>query len=253
MRVTVYPCAAHPPADPPAVDTVRLWVVPLDAPPIDPAVLFDWLTPDERDRAERYKAHTVRHQFVVGRALLRRILGGCLGVHPPAVPITYTAAGKPVLAPGEADPLHFNLTHTTGLALIAVGRRRLGVDIEGVRNVPGMDGLVDRFFSAAEQSMFRRLPIATRPAAFFRGWTCKEAVIKAAGATVQCLDGFDVELDPARPPAVLAVRDPALSGTGWAVADWTPAPGYTAAVAVETAGPVRVVDGASRLHGAAEI
>jgi 4'-phosphopantetheinyl transferase len=84
------------------------------------------------------------------------------------------------------------------------------------------------------------LPAGCRPAAFFRGWTCKEAVIKAAGATVQCLDGFDVELDPARPPAVLAVRDAALCGPGWAVAHWEPGPGYTAAVAVEGEGPVRV-------------
>jgi 4'-phosphopantetheinyl transferase len=135
-----------------------------------------------------------------------------------------------VLAGGE---LHFNLTHTTGLALIALGRRRVGIDVEGRRDVPGMDGLVERFFSAAERDGYQRLAPVDRPVAFFRGWTCKEAVIKAAGATVQCLDAFDVELDPTRPSAVLAVRDPALAASGWSVADWEPAPGFTAAVAVE--------------------
>jgi hypothetical protein len=57
---------------------------------------------------------------------------------------------------------------------------------------------------------------------------------------VQCLDAFDVELDPARPSAVLAVRDPVLAGSGWSVADWEPAPGFTAAVAVEAPGPLRM-------------
>ena len=236
MRIEVQPCPARHPAQPPAADEVRVWVVPLDSPPVEPADLLASLTPNERDRADRYRSGPVRHQFVTGRALLRRILGACLGVRPHVVPITYTAAGKPVL-PGEE--LHFNLTHTTGLALIAVGRRRVGIDVEGLRDVPGMDGLVERFFSTAERDMFRQLPADRRAAAFFRGWTCKEAVIKAAGATVQCLDMFDVELDPARPPAVLAVRDAALQAAGWAVAHWEPNPGYAAAVAVEGDGPVR--------------
>jgi hypothetical protein len=50
---------------------------------------------------------------------------------------------------------------------------------------------------------------------------------------MHALDQFDVELDPARPAAVLAARHPQLAGCGWAVADWCPAPGYAAAVAVE--------------------
>jgi len=43
-------------------------------------------------------------------------------------------------------------------------------------------------------------------------------------------------------PDVLAVRDPALAGSGWAVTDWEPVPGFTAAVAVETTGLVRVCE-----------
>jgi 4'-phosphopantetheinyl transferase len=233
---------------PPAPDEVHVWLVDLDRPPCGAGELTAALTPLERDRAERYRAVPVRQQFVVGRGLLRRLLGGYLGVAPHAVPITYTEAGKPVLAGGAfaGDPgraLHFNLTHTTGLALIAVAARRVGVDVERVRHIPDADGLIERFFSPAERAAYRGLPEAARPAAFYRGWTCKEAVIKAAGASVQCLDGFDVELDPARPPAVLAVWHPALAGVGWAVGDWEPAPGFAAAVAVEGVGGVRVAVG----------
>lgn len=230
MQILFAPSPAHLPDRPPAVDEVRIWVVPLDEPHLEAADLLASLTPNERDRADRYKSEAVRQQFVTGRAILRRILGSSLGLRPHAVPITYTAAGKPVLV---GDELQFNLTHTSGLALIAVGQKRVGIDVEGLRAVPGMEGLVERFFSAAERAAFRQLPDGVRPRAFFRGWTCKEAVIKAAGLTVQCLEAFDVELDPARPPAVLAVRETALSGTGWSVAHWEPYPGYVAAMAVE--------------------
>src|SRR3954447_17063115 len=101
MRVTLHPCPACPPVIVPAADEVRVWVVPLDRPPAPPAELVGDLTPDERDRAERYRAGSVREQFIIGRSLLRRILAGCLNTRPHAVPITYTPAGKPVLAEGE--------------------------------------------------------------------------------------------------------------------------------------------------------
>lgn len=199
--------------------------------------LHDLLTPDERDRAARYRAGTVREQFILGRGLLRRILAGCLGCAPHAVPITYILNGKPVLA---GLPLHFNVSHTNGLAVFAIARSRIGVDVERTRAIPDADGLVARFFSPAEQAAYRKLTAPQRPAAFFRGWVCKEAVIKAAGASVQYLDGFDVELDPARPPAVLAIRHSSLAGEGWRVADWEPAPGFAAAIAVEGSGELHL-------------
>lgn len=243
MRVVILSPTAISPAGPPPAADVWVWVVALDRPPCAPAELADALTPDERDRAGRYRIGPVREQFVTSRGLLRRVLGGCLGLPAHAVPITYTEAGKPVLADPGCPALFFNLTHTTGLALIAVAARRVGIDVERVRAIPDADGLVERFFSPAERTAFRALPVDRRAAAFLRGWVCKEAVIKAAGASVQYLDGFDMELDPARPPAVLAVRHAAFAGDGWAVADWEPAAGFAAAVAVEAAGPLRIEPG----------
>jgi len=214
----------------PAADEAHVWFAKPDDLPWSLAELGDVLTPDERDRAARYKAGTVREQFTASRGLLRRLLGSCLGVAPHAVPITYVLNGKPVLA---CRSLHFNVSHTHGLMMIALASRRIGVDVERTRAVPDAAGLVSRFFSPAEQDSYLRLPESCRERAFFRGWVCKEAVIKAAGATVQYLDGFDVELAPDRPAGVLAVRHESLASAGWLVADWVPEPGFAAAVAVE--------------------
>ncbi|MBX9623459.1 MAG: 4'-phosphopantetheinyl transferase superfamily protein [Gemmataceae bacterium] len=237
MRVVVHSGPFAPPRCPPPAGEVHLWALDLDR---LPAELAEALTPDERDRAARYKAGPVREQFVAVRGAARHVLGGCLGLPPHAVPIVYGANRKPALPDGG---LHFNVTHTPGLGLVAVAGRRVGVDAERVRAVPDADGLVGRFFSAAERAAFRALPADDRPAAFLRGWVCKEAVIKAAGASVQYLDAFDVELHPARPPAVLAVRHPALAADGWAVGQWEPVRGFLAAVAVEGTSGIRMTKG----------
>ncbi len=229
--VLLPPCPARPCPPPLVGDEIHVWTVPLDPAPATVADLLAELTADERARGDRYRAARVREQFVTCRGLLRRVLGGYLGVPAGDVPIAYTGAGKPMLAGGAFE---FNLAHTDGVALIAVAGRPVGVDVERVRDVANAGGLVDRFFSAAERDDYRRLPEGVKREAFFRGWTCKEAVIKAAGASVEALDAFDVDLDPANPPVVRAARHPAIAAGRWAVSCWGPPGGYAAAVAVSS-------------------
>ncbi len=238
------------PADRPPALTVRLqasprhfasildaheifaWLINLEAPPESSERLFGLLTTDEQSRALRYKIAKAREQFVIGRGLLRRLLGEYLAQEPQTVPLCYLPSGKPVLA-GNSPPIHFNVTHTDGWAIVAVGYHRLGVDIERVRPVTDVVGLVSRYFSHIEAEDFRRLPEPYHTAAFFRGWTCKEAVIKAAGATVAYLADFDVEVNPQFPPCVKAVRDPVLASTGWVLAEWRTSANAAVAFAVE--------------------
>ncbi len=236
VRYRPYPHTTTPTR--PAAGEVHVWGVPLDQTAADPAANLDVLTADERARAAGYKIPRIRDQFVACRSTVRRVLGAYLGLEPGRVPIVAEPSGKPAL---DGYPLYFNLSHTDGLALLAVTAVRVGIDLERVRPVANRDGLVERFFSTAEREQYRSLPADQRDAAFFRGWTCKEAVLKAVGGSVQALDAFDVELDPGRAPAVLSARDPAIAAGGpWTVATWCPADGFAAAVCVETAGPAVV-------------
>jgi 4'-phosphopantetheinyl transferase len=237
VRVRVAACPAAF-ARPPEAGEAFAWVVDLARPPVGPDELLARLTPEERLRAARYKIAKAREQFVTCRGLLRGLLGEFLDLDPVAVPLAYLPSGKPELGCGEA--IHFNLTHTDGIAVLAAARSRVGVDVERVREVADAEGLVGRYFSPAEGEEFRSLPAHERPAAFFRGWTCKEAVIKAAGATVGCLADFDVQLHPRRQPRVNAIRDPLLAGTGWALAEWHTPDGAAIALAVEVAGELRL-------------
>lgn len=227
--------SATSPGSPPRAGEVQVWVLSLATSVAETGELVECLTPDEQQRAARYKVEKARHQFVTGRGTLRRILGSRLGVAPLAVPLAFTGAGKPVLA-GATAGLHFNVTHTDGLALIALASYPVGIDVEAVRDLSNPDGLVSRFFSAAEAEAYRRMEPCHRRAGFFRGWTCKEAVIKAAGLSVACLADFDVELHPERPAALLARRNAALNATGCELVAWEPRAGYVAAVAVQGVG-----------------
>lgn len=214
-----------------AEDEVRVVVIPLDRGPVNQELLA-YLTEDERERAIRYRVEKAHHQFVTTRGILRLLLGKLLQIDPANVPIGYTGAGKPIL---EIDPppLHFNVTHTDGLALIALAQRKLGIDVERLRTVANPEGLVTRFFSPAEQSEFLALDESRKMAGFFRGWTSKEALIKAAGFSVAYLDTFDVQLNPDQPARLLASRHPELMSCQWALAGLAPAEGYVAAIAVE--------------------
>lgn len=216
----------------PAVDEIQVCCVPLEHPPLPISELLGCLAADERDRAERYLVVKPRHQFIVTRGILRLLLGNILGVTPEKVPIGYTGVGKPILL-GISDALHFSVTHTDGLALIALASRVIGVDVEQIRPIANPEGLVARFFSSAEQAEYLSIDPSKRLAGFFRGWTCKEALIKAAGLSVAYLDEFDVELNPDEPAKLLAARHPGLAGTEWGLAAWIPAEGYSAAVAVK--------------------
>ncbi len=229
MKVVLCPNCTHDAALP-QLDEVGVWSVPFDG-TLCSLRLFALLTPDEQIRAERFRAVRAREEFVVTRGLLRRLLGECLAVKPQQVPIGYVGSGKPVLAESSLG-LHFNVTHTQDLGLIALARQPVGIDVERVRVVSDPSGLVKRFFSSLEQEVYESLPLALRPSGFFRGWTCKEAVLKAVGMGVAHLDCFDVELDPTRPPAVLDTRDARLEATPWCLETWEPAPGYTAALAM---------------------
>jgi 4'-phosphopantetheinyl transferase len=238
VRVAACPAAfGHAPAV--GADEVWVWLIDLARPPVPADELFQRLTVEEQARALRYKIAKAREQFAIGRGLLRGLLGACLDVAPAAVPLAYLPSRKPVLC-GDSPPLHFNVTHTDGVAVIALSRRRVGVDVERVRPIENRDGLVERYFSRAEAVAYRDLAEYHRQAGFFRGWTTKEAVIKAAGATVGCLADFDVELNPERPPRVTAVRDPQLTGTGWALAAWVTMGDAAVALAVEGSAPLRV-------------
>lgn len=154
------------------------------------------------------------------------MLGHLLKIPPIEVRITIAADGKPHLAGREFE---FNLSHTAGLAVVATGPAPLGVDVERVRVVENAEGLVRRYFSECERAEFAALPADLRPAAFLRGWTQKEAILKGIGCGVRDLDRAQVRLDPRTRPEIVA---PPETRESWDLFEWWPDAETVAALAI---------------------
>ena len=208
--------------------------VRLDVPAEVSAALWQLLSRDERERAEKFRYAEHRQHYVVSRASLRRLLAGRLGIAPQAVEFVETKYGKPRLAPvhGSAD-VEFNVSHSGILALFAfTNGRAVGIDVELVREVPDTDDLAERFFSPMEAASLRALPLDRRSLAFLACWTRKEAFIKALGLGLSCpLDAFDVTIDPDAPARIIRIEERIDGVANWAMQALTPYPGYIAAVA----------------------
>ena len=211
---------------------IRIWRVVLDALPWQRCE--DVLSPDERERAGRYQFDNDRRRFTMTRSILRFLLSNYLETTPERVAFKYGKHGKPSLAePGTG--IRFNVSHSGELALIAVAHgREVGVDIEFLRPMVDQEQLLAANFSSRELAEFRSLPRVWQQAAFFAGWTRKEAYLKARGGGLSIpLDSFAVSLGPHEPASLLEVRNDPLEPSRWGMANLPVAPGYAGALVAE--------------------
>jgi 4'-phosphopantetheinyl transferase len=199
---------------------VQLWLRSLDQLMGRRDELLRTLDGNELARANRYHFPQDRERFIVGRGLLRLLVGRYLGLEPAAVAFCYNAYGKPALAAelGQTG-LQFNLSHAGDKLIFAFTRQRaVGVDIERVRANLNYEEIAMRFFSPAEQVALATLPTALRLEAFFDGWTRKEAYLKAQGQGLALpLDSFDVTITPGEPARLLATRPDAAEAGRWSM------------------------------------
>jgi 4'-phosphopantetheinyl transferase len=213
---------------------VDLWIVDLDRWPPPNAACERLLSVDERERARRFHFEVDRRRFVAARAALRLILASYVECAPDTLVFEYGEWGKPFLCDARFG-LHFNLSHSANVAIYGITRdRRIGVDVEQVRELPDLERIATQFFSDVERRELFTLPPAQRTAAFFKCWTCKEAYVKARGEGLSVpLREFDVSVAPGRAPGLLQTRPDPREATRWSLQTPPMPPGFAAAIVVE--------------------
>lgn len=163
------------------------------------------LPPEPVDEVHVWRARADRE----GRAL-REVLARYLDEDPAGIELRRGEHGKPALA-DPSSPLRFNLSHSGGLALVAVTHGlEVGVDVERIRPRRDLRRLAERALDPAAAAAVRAAPADDRPAAFHRAWARREAIAKCLGT------GLGAPLPPS-PVAVTRL---------------SPASGYAAALAV---------------------
>lgn len=159
----------------------------------DVASRLDFLDAEERAVYDRYRVDFKKIEFLLGRALLKGLLGERLGLRPQEVAFRKNDYGKLFLARDE-QPFHFNLTHSGRMIACVISPLQVGVDVEqgDVDHLSVMNSV----FTPQEQEHVNQAPLATRLQAFFRIWTRKEAYVKAVGMGLSIPpDSFSVPIE----------------------------------------------------------
>jgi 4'-phosphopantetheinyl transferase len=206
---------------------VHVWCLNLERHTLSDNELASRLSVEECRRAARFRSKRARRQFIAGRGVLRTILGFYLNAEPKLIEFYYGAYGKPYVEQGNGrDAFQFSLAHSHELVLYAFTRgRRLGIDVEFVRDLPGAEQIVNRCLPERETA--KAVTRNERRMAFFDSWTTQEALLKATGtgfAERQLSSGTD-RLDDS--------EEPAENTSGWSILRFAPAPGFTGTLVVE--------------------
>jgi 4'-phosphopantetheinyl transferase len=203
------------------------------------------LSADERARAERFHFRRDQVRSVVARAGLRVLLGRMTGLAPESLDFVYGANGKPALAQ-SFPPVHFNLSHSGDVVLVALSRDcpLLGVDVEAQRDMTDLRAMAAYVLTARERAAYEALAPAAQPAAFYRAWTCKEALAKATGDGLAIgLAHYEIALADPDAARLLAVGGDEAEAAHWHLSALDVRPGYAGALAVRAPEvAVRVAD-----------
>ena len=221
------------------------------------------LSEEEKDRFYRYKNEKAQFTFLTARFCLRWVLSEiittknnfiashlqCNALQPaqslrdssPSIRggsswfinektssliIETTPTGKPYLK--DYPNLFFNLSHTDNLILIAISNSPVGVDVEKNERNADKEAIIKHFFSENEQQSFFSQPEEQRQLSFVKGWTRKEAILKATGEGLSAMKNYEVSFEPnTNKPIINTISDQSFK-----VKDFTPTDGYTACLAI---------------------
>jgi 4'-phosphopantetheinyl transferase len=161
---------------------LRVWSVAIDR--FDVAMASHTLSPEERERADRFRHDGAQRDFIVMRHVLRRFLADLSGKALGDIEILLSGYGKPWVENGP----YFSLSHSGDRGLVALSwDGPIGVDIEIPDRLTWADdpiALARTAFHPAEVNWLASVPAPSRRAAFFAIWCRREALLKAAGVGI---------------------------------------------------------------------
>ena len=132
------------------------------------------LSSEELLLASGIKHSTSRGKFIISKSVVRKILAGTeqlSGVLPKEIEIKKGPNGKPYVV---GNPVHYNVSHSKDLLVVAVDSADIGVDVEFMR---------ERNFASLSRYYFNDDGCITKTEFYLR-WTLAEAEAKLAGVGI---------------------------------------------------------------------
>jgi len=116
----------------------------------------------------------------IGSLLVAHIVSGISGLPMRGISMHRYLNGKPFLP--DFPNLHYNISHTHNMVVVAVGNHTMGVDIEAISTA--RMAIAKRFFSKSEFEMLENSENGDRDSLFFELWTARESFAKAIGTGI---------------------------------------------------------------------
>ena len=214
---------------------VHIWKADLKSPLINVVDIMTLLSPDERNRADRFYFQRHKRRYVVCRGLLRVLLSRYLGADPKQIRFAYRKNGKPILDYSiHPVNLFFNVSHSKELALLVFAKCPLvGIDVEYIKYDFRAEELAKRFYHKSENDFLSKLALNRRKKEFYNFWTCKEAYLKATGEGLAGLEKVEIQSRKKKQIILHQINGRSKFLTGWLLQQLEADQDFSAALALK--------------------
>ena len=169
--------------------TTVLWIADTELLALDHQLeqMMLLLNAAEREKTLRFRKREDRLRCAVGRLLIRALASERLGRA--NVSVLVSEYGKPFFA--QENAVHFSLSHSGKLVVLAFGELPLGVDVEECRPLVWRE--LACVFGAEERALLETDKDPLR--LFYRLWTVREAFSKEEGLGLPIFENGSMVLD----------------------------------------------------------
>jgi 4'-phosphopantetheinyl transferase len=190
-----------------------------------------YLSPQDQERAGRFRFPEDRARFITGRELFGQCLSHYFGHPAGPLDLSISDRGRPFLA--KDRDIQFSISHSGNWIAVALSLQTLaGVDLEQLITRSSLEDLASRIMSPLDFTSFQALPNDEKQAAFFHTWTGKEALVKAIGQGI-ATDLKAISIPPRRTDGatqILRISNP-QEPSPWRLQGLPLPPGYLGNVA----------------------
>lgn len=156
-----------------------IWYADINAVSPD-RIIYDVLSPDEISVGKRFQTQHLRDHYYCAKYITRLLAGKYLNEPAGSIEILKTAEGKPYL--GDGNVLHFNVSHSRNMFVLAFSDSPVGIDIEFARELPDLNSIASHICSENEYIYFNQLSTQDQHRYFFKLWSAKESFLKLTGS-----------------------------------------------------------------------
>lgn len=160
--------------------------------------LIDWIKHNweamsllEKNYVKKFMHEDDRMRSAAGKILTRKLLSHYMIIPEKQIEILRGEFGKPFLNTSNPSKLHFSVSHSEEIVLVAIAKERLlGIDVEKMHSIPDYLSLSRNFFTRNE---WINIDKVRDEMLFYYYWTAKEAYVKAIGSGLHReLNSFEI-------------------------------------------------------------